>query len=267
MISTKSYQVANQKDRANKQFPPERHPFWFGAMTVGRVSIPISLISACRRESSVLKMANAERTPEYRRFCGKIARALDWSDIAFGFPVDRGPFSIVEGEGLKALFQEGSREISLRRFVPMNNVNLVFFDQGYFLAPGPGAMKAYRILARSMEEAQRVGIATFVIRDREYILAIIAENGVIRAETLGVYSEVRGPADIGFPELDDQGQEVMEPKEEDINDKEEDMIRGSSAPAFGDKNRSNVVDLLKILKARIITGRQAGKIKTTVKKG
>ena len=61
--------------------------------------------------------------------------------------------------------------------------------------------KAYRLLAATMEESGRAGIATFVMRGKEYLVAITAENGILRAETLRFADEVRSPADVGLPEV------------------------------------------------------------------
>ena len=71
-------------------------------------------------------------------------------------------------------------------------------ERGYYLTPGKGAAKAYRLLAEVMEKTQRAGIATFVMRDREYLVAIFAQNGILCAETLRFHDEVRDPQTIGF---------------------------------------------------------------------
>ena len=75
-----------------------------------------------------------------------------------------------------------------------------FFERPYFLAPAGKSNKAYRLLARVMEEEQKAGVATFVMRDKEYLVAILSENGILRAETLRFADEVRKPEDIGLPE-------------------------------------------------------------------
>jgi DNA end-binding protein Ku len=73
-------------------------------------------------------------------------------------------------------------------------------ERGYYLTPGKGAAKAYRLLADVMEKTGRAGIATFVMRDREYLVAIFAKNGILCAETLRFHDEVRDPQTIGLPE-------------------------------------------------------------------
>lgn len=96
---------------------------------------------------------------------------------------------------------EKSREINLRRFVPLDDIDPLYFERVYFLIPEEGAQKAYRLLAAAMQDTGRAGIATFVMRGKEYLVAIISERGILRAETLRFQNEVRTPEDIGAPQL------------------------------------------------------------------
>ena len=84
-----------------------------------------------------------------------------------GYPIGDDRFVVVEDEELEALDPEKSHEIDLSRFVDQDEVDPMLFERGCFLAPDRGALKAYRLLAKTMEEAGRVGIAAFVIRDTE----------------------------------------------------------------------------------------------------
>ena len=180
--------------------PPPR-PFWSGIIAFGLVSLPVSLFPANRGKSVSLSMVDEQGNPLRRRYyCEKENRPLEQEEIVRGYPIENGRFVIVEDEELEALAPEKTREIDLRRFVPQNEVNPVFFERGYFLAPDTASTKAYRLLAKSMEEEQRVGIATFVMRDKEYIIAIMSERGILRAETLRFYDEIRTPEQVGLPE-------------------------------------------------------------------
>ena len=106
---------------------------------------------------------------------------------------------IVTDQELEALEPEKSREIDLREFVDLTEVAPAFFERGYYLTPLKEATKAYRLLAEVMENTGRAGIATFVMRDREYLVAIFAKNGILCAETLRFHDEIRSPEDIGLP--------------------------------------------------------------------
>lgn len=112
-----------------------------------------------------------------------------------GYEVEKDRFILVDDEELVALAPEKSQEIDLKRFVELSEIDPVYFERAYFLAPDRDAVKAYRLLARTMEEAGRAGIATFVMRGKEYLVAIIAEQGFLRAETLRFHDELRIPGD------------------------------------------------------------------------
>jgi DNA end-binding protein Ku len=75
----------------------------------------------------------------------------------------------------------------------------MFFERSYFLTPAGGSTKAYRLLAETMERTGRAGIATFVMRGKEYLVAILADDGILSAETLRFADEMRSPEDVGLP--------------------------------------------------------------------
>ena len=75
----------------------------------------------------------------------------------------------------------------------------LYFERGYFLTPAAGSQKAYKLLAETMEKSGLAGIATFVMRGKEYLVAIFSEKGILRAETMRFADELRSPSDIGLP--------------------------------------------------------------------
>lgn len=179
-------------------------PFWSGSIAFGLVSIPVRLYTANRGGGISLRMTDHDGTPLARRyFCSKENRMLSREDLVRGYEIERQKFIEIDEEELEALEPEKSREIDLRRFVPVEDVEPMFFQRAYFLIPEEGAVKAYRLLAYSMEKLARAGVATVVMRGREYLVAIIAEGGVLRAETLRFVDELRTPDDVGLPSLPD----------------------------------------------------------------
>src|SRR6185369_238569 len=108
-------------------------------------------------------------------------------------------YVIVTDEELDRLAPENSRDIDLRRFVERDSIPPLYFERSYFLTPAGNTQKAYNPLAKTMEKIKRVGIATFVMRGKEYLVAILAENGILRDETLRFADELRTPADIVLP--------------------------------------------------------------------
>src|SRR5690606_34281326 len=98
------------------------------------------------------------------------------------------------------LAPERTRDIDLRLFVKASDIDPIHFERAYYLTPAGDSTKAYRLLARVMEDSDRAGIATFVMRGKEYLVAILAENGILRAETLRFAEEVRSPETVGLPD-------------------------------------------------------------------
>lgn len=270
-----------KEDKAGKNTDAASYqprPFWSGIVAFGLVSLPVSLFPANRGKAVSLKMVDREGTPLRRQyFCQKEGEVVEKDEIVRGYPIDKDRFVIVEDEELEALAPEKSREIDLRRFVPLEDISPVFFERGYFLAPDSGATKAYRLLVKSMEDEGKAGIATFVMRDKEYLITIIAENGILRAETLRFHDEIRSPDTVGLPALEepqkDQVQEIREAMEAlysetlDRNllaDREAQRVREridaklsagqdvlSEPEAEPTEDESNVVDLMEVLKARL----------------
>ena len=91
-----------------------------------------------------------------------------------------------------------ARDIDLARFVPRADIPPLYFERSYFLIPS-GSIIAYRLLAKTMESTKKAGIATFVMRGKQYLVAIMAEDGILRAETMRFQDELRSPAEVGLP--------------------------------------------------------------------
>lgn len=262
---------------------PQPRPFWSGVIAFGLVSLPVSLFPANRGRAVRLKMVDEDGTALRRHyFCEQEARMVTRDELVRGYPVEEG-FVVVKDDELAALAPEKRREIDLRRFVPLRDLDPVYFQRGYFLAPDPDATKAYRLLARSMEDQGRAGIATFVMRDKEYVVAIIAEGGILRAETLRFQDEIRSPEAVGLPDLggapkrqvqtlatsmrslfetgldpailsDGEARRLLELVRRKL-EQGKDVIAEPEAPP--PEEEGNIVDLMEVLKARL-AGREMG---------
>ena len=193
----------NKEEQQEAPSAPERRAFWSGTIAFGLVSLPVHLFTTSRSSRTPLRMLSSDSTPLRRRyFCSKEQKILQPDELIRGYEVEPEKFVEVSDDELTALQPEKSREIDLRRFVPLDQLDPALYERGYFLIPNEGAVKAYRLLARTMESAERAGIATVVMRGKEYLIAIIAKDGILRAETLRFLDELRQPEDIGLPELE-----------------------------------------------------------------
>ena len=176
--------------------------FWTGTITFGLVTVPVALYSATRARGVALKMIGPDEAPVRRRYvCSKDGKVLDADDIVRGYEIEKGKFVVVTDDELEAIEPRKSREIDLRVFVDVDAIDPMYFERAYFLVPSGGTNKAYRLLAAVMEKKKQAGIATFVMRAKEYLVAILAENGILRAETLRFADEIRTPSAVGLPDV------------------------------------------------------------------
>jgi hypothetical protein len=155
--------------------------FWSGTITFGLVSIPVELYPASRSQRLSLRMVAEDGTPLTRRyFCPKEDKELEWDEIVRGYEVEKDTYVVVTDAELEKLAPEKTRDIDLRVFVDQGQLDPMHFDRAYYLTPGGNSTKAYRLLAATMEQTEKAGIATFVMRGKEYLIAILAEGSSAR---------------------------------------------------------------------------------------
>ena len=254
------------------------HAFWSGIIAFGLVSLPVSLFPA-HRGKTALKMVDARGSLLKRQyFCEDGTQPLEPDDIVRGYEIEKYHYVVVEDEELEALEPKKSREIDLKRFVPLSSINPIYFERAYFLVPDSDTTKAYRLLAKSMEDEQKAGIATFVMHGKDYLVAIIAEGGILRAETLRFHDELRTPEQVGLPQRKSADKKTMEQmraaisklvhKQLDVKELSDqqthnlmqhieeklkagtDVLKAPEEPEQAEA-ASNVIDLMQVLKERL----------------
>jgi DNA end-binding protein Ku len=198
MARKKATRKQTSDESANQR---SARPFWSGTLTFGLVSVPVDLYPGNRTNRAPLRMLSAEGEPLARRYYSeKSGDDLRDDDMVRGFELEKDRYVIVTDEELERLAPEQSRDIDLRRFAPLDDISPLYFDRSYFLAPSEGSEKAYRLLAQTMEKQKLAGLATFVMRGKQYLVAIFPENEILRAETMRFVDEIRSPKEIGLPE-------------------------------------------------------------------
>jgi len=214
-----------------------------------------------------------------RYYSEKTGCNLDDYQMIRGYETEKGKYVIVTDEELEKLAPEKSRDIDLRRFVPKQSIPPIYFERAYYLTPARETEKAYRLLAKTMEETKRVGIGTFVMRGKEYLVAITSENGILIAQTLRFADEVRSPADVGLPkkkkipkaEVTKSEKFVASHSERSLSDKElkdeqtERILKLVKSKKSRGKDvvetdvestdKGNVVDIMDVLKKSLAAGR------------
>lgn len=255
--------------------------FWSGTITFGLVTIPVDLFAAVRARRTAMKMVDAKGKPLGRQYyCPKHDKKLSADEIVRGYETDKGKMIVISDEELEGVAPEMSRDIELRRFVPLEQIPPTYYQRPYLLAPSGRSTKAYHLLAQTMERVKRVGIGTFVMRGHEYLVAILSDGGLLRAETLRFADELRTPKDLGLPkaqkgaarqvgafakaigaltrdaldldEVSDRYSEAIHALVEKKEKKGEDVIDISSK-AEDDEGEAgdNVVDLVQLLRKRM----------------
>lgn len=145
-------------------------------------------------------MLGDEGAPLQRRYYSeKTEKDLDADELVRGYEVSKGKYVVVTDEELERLAPEKTRDIDLTRFVKEDSIPPVHFERGYFLTPGEGSDKAYKLLAETMTKSGLAGLATFVMRGKEYLVAIFSDHGILRAETMRFADELRSPEDLDLP--------------------------------------------------------------------
>jgi DNA end-binding protein Ku len=254
--------------------------FWSGTITFGLVSIPVDLFAAVRPRRTAMKMVDAEGKALGRRYyCPKDDTQLSNDDIVRGFETDSGKMVVVTDEELERVAPEKTRDIDLRRFVPAEQIPPMYYQRPYFLAPSGKSNKAYHLLAETMERTGRIGIGSFVMRDHEYLVAILSENGVLRAETLRFADELHASEDVGLPkrrkpsrarvtalsksiaaltrdeldphELSDQYAAAIRDLVEGKRKKGKDVVRLGGAEEEDAEAAGNVIDLMAVLRRSV----------------
>lgn len=224
--------------------------FWSGTISFGLVSIPVQLFAATRAGARAsLRMLAPDGTPLRREYyCPQDEQALEPDQLVRGYTLESGEVVVVTDEELEALAPEKSRDIDLRRFVPRDQLDPLLFERGYFLGPAGDSTKAYRLLAETMERSGRAGIATFVMRDKEYLVAILADRGVLRAETLRFADEVRTPDDVGLPAAPARVDDALRRRLEAAVD----ALAGDELPldALTDSHTARLLDLARAKETR-----------------
>lgn len=173
---------------------------WSGTITFGLVSIPVDLLTAVRPRQTAMKLVDKQGHALGRRYhCSKEGKELAHGDLVRGYETDDGKMIVITDREFAAVAPEMSADIELRGFVPLEQIPALYFQKPYFLAPSGKSAKAYVLLAATMERSGRVAIGSFVMRGHEYLVAIVADNGVLRADTLRYADEIRTPASIGLP--------------------------------------------------------------------
>lgn len=159
---------------------------WSGAVTFGLVTIPVRMVPAVASRTLPLTMLHArDAAPlERRMVCPEHGEVVPAGEQVRGFEVAEGEHVVVSDEELDSLAPERSEAIEIEQFVDLAAIDPLLFDRPYYLVPGKGAARPYRLLVLALADTGRAGIAKLVIREREYLVAVWARDDALCLTTL-----------------------------------------------------------------------------------
>ncbi|MFG2720113.1 Ku protein [Streptomyces sp. NPDC048416] len=170
-------------------------PVWAGVLSFGLVSLPVGLHTATDSHTihfHQLQRGTSDRIRN-RRVNERTGEEVDAKDIVKGY--DTGDeYVVVEPEELDDIAPGRSETLEITGFVGLDEIEPIYFDRTYYLAPrGKGYAKVYSLLEQALGRAEKTGIATFVMRQHEYLVAVKAEDGLLTLHTLHWADEIRDP--------------------------------------------------------------------------
>ena len=187
---------------------------WNGSISFGLVNIPIGLALATQRSDVAFRTLHREcGTPiKQKRYCPFHERDVDADELVKGWEVAKGQFVVVEEADLEAVALQRSQSIEIVRFVELTQVDPVYFDRTYYLAPAaaPAARRPYVLLLRAMQQSGMAAIGKFVLWGKENLCLIRPHGDSLALETLFFAEDVRSRAEIeeAVAETDVKGPEL-----------------------------------------------------------
>lgn len=249
---------------------------WKGSLSFGLVNIPVGLHTATTDKTvrfHQLEQGTADRVRN-KRVNERTGEEVDYTDIVKGYELGGGEYVVVTQEELEAASPEQTRTIDIAGFVDLDEIDPIFYKSAYYLAPdGEAAPRAYALLREMMHDADKVAVATFVLRNKEHLVTVRAREDVLVLETMHFADEIRRPKseiptlpeDVDFTARERETARMLldsmtrpwDPEEyrdtyrarvEDIVDRKR---RGETITAEPAPERAPVIDLVEALQASI----------------
>jgi DNA end-binding protein Ku len=265
---------------------------WKGAISFGLVNVPVELFSAERRSSELdlTMLDKRDLAPVgYKRYNKSTGEDVPWAEIVKGYEYDDDKYVVLSDEDFRRANVEASKTVDIQAFVDLKDIPPLYFETPYYLAPGKRGEKAYALLRDAMKKAGKAGIATVVIRTRQYLAAVLPQDDVLLMDTLRYADEIKGPEELGVPSgalhhkvsakeidmalrlIDDMSEKWRPEKFKDtyrddlmarIKEKiKQGQTEELTAPEKGEKEpaRAEVIDLMALLKKSVAQKQPAGK--------
>lgn len=192
------------------------HTVWKGAISFGLVHVPVKMFSATEDKDISMRYIHKECvTPlNFVRKCLTCDREVQWEEIARGYEYEPGAFVLFEKEELENLGGEVNKEIKILDFVQLTDIDPIYFQKTYYLAPNETGANAYNLLLEAMKQTGKIGVAKVSIRSKSSLAAVRVIDNCIAMETIFYPDEIRSIEQV--PNL---------PEQINVNDKELTMAK------------------------------------------
>ena len=218
---------------------------WTGAISFGLVSVPVKLYSAVQRKTVRFHQLNSKTGVRIaqKRVDPSTGDEVAYEDLVKGYELSPDRYVLIEPAELEALAPEKTKTIDIEDFVELSDIDPVLYDHPYYLAPGPGGAKPYRLLLDAMEETGRVAIARVVIRQKENLVALRPMGDVLGMATMLFADEVVDPGKLD--EVPSAEEVKTTARELDIAKQLVESLAGEWDPSrYRDTYREQVLELI-----------------------
>jgi DNA end-binding protein Ku len=212
-------------------------------ISFGLVSIPVELYSATHSEAVHFNLLHAKDNSRIQEkiYCVAEGKQIDRRELVHGFQISKGKYVSFSGEELKKMEASASRQIEIAQFVPISEVDPIYFVASYLLASGSGSAKAYGLLHAAMKKSARAAVARFVMHGKEHLALIRPYGGGLILHTMHYANEIRSTSEIDSAKTKVDASELRL-AERLIDDLSQDSF---NAGKFEDAYRSQVLKLAK----------------------
>jgi DNA end-binding protein Ku len=166
---------------------------WNGAISFSLIHIPVSLHTAARAHEIDLNLLDKRDFAPvgYQRYNKSTGKVVDWNDVVKGFEYEKGEYVVLTDEDFRRANVEGSRTIDIQTFVDRDAIAPYYFDTPYFLVPDKNGERVYALLREALEQSKKLAVATFVLRSRQHVAALMPVDNTIVLNTLRYEAEIQ----------------------------------------------------------------------------
>ena len=185
---------------------------WKGSISFGLVNIPIALYPAVRKEELRFRLLRAkDLSPvNYKRVAEKDGREVPWDEIVKGYEYEKGKYIVLKDDDFQRVDLEATQTVDIQDFVDQEEIDPMFFYKPYYLEPQKGGDKAYVLLRNALRETGKVGIAKVVIKTRQYLAGVKAEDTVLALELMHFADELIESDKLNIPKKIEPGKRELD---------------------------------------------------------